>query len=87
MGKLIFSEDLFDKIWDMLFQHTFHRKPLSDLCQSNGIPLELATKMLDMATMISQMRATTGSKGYRHRMVRLAFDRRTPEKMVRIPCP
>nr|WP_297496387.1 tyrosine-type recombinase/integrase [Ferrovum sp.] len=87
VGKLIFSEDLFDKIWDMLFQHTFHRKPLSDLCQSNGIPLELATKMLDMATKISEMRATTGSKGYRHRMVRLAFDRRTPEKMVRIPCP
>ena len=85
--KSVFSEDIFDKIWDMLFQHTFHGKPLSELCKSHGVPLESATMMLDKATRIREMRATTGRKGYRHRMVKLAFDRRTPENMVCIPCP
>ncbi len=83
----VLSDDMFGKAWDMIFQNTFHGKPLAELCQSHGMPEDMATRMLDKATRISEMRAQTGNKGYRHRMMRLAFDRRTPEKTVRLPCP
>ncbi len=81
------TSDIFDQVWGMLFQHTFHGRQLDELCREIGISLEAGQRMLNKAIEISERRVARGKKGYQHRMMDMVFDRRDRTNITRIPCP
>lgn len=50
------TSDIFDQVWGMLFQHTFHGRQLDELCREIGISLEAGQRMLNKAIEISERR-------------------------------
>lgn len=78
---------IFQKVWNLLFEHSFHGRPLEEVSLEAGLPLDAAQKMLKAAQDISDQRISRGSKGFQHRMKEMNFDRRNKAKFIRIPCP
>lgn len=78
---------IFNKVWELLFQHGMHGTPLGEQAALSGFSDELAAKFIQIASEIRDMKTSRGGKGYRHRMIEVALDRRYQSAKSRLACP
>ena len=78
---------IFNKVWELLFQHGMHGTPLGELAASLGFSEELAAEIIRIAGEIRDIKTSRGGKGYRHRMIEVAPDRRYQDTKARLACP
>lgn len=78
---------IFNKVGELLFQHGMHGTALGEVAASLGFSEELAAEIIRIAGEIRDMKNSRGIKGYRHRMIEVALDRRDQDTKVRLVCP
>lgn len=78
---------IFNKVWELLFQHGMHGTPLGEVAALSGFSDELAAKFIQIASEIRDMKTSRGGKGHRHRMIEVAMDRRNQDTKTRLACP
>jgi integrase len=85
--SLLDDPAIFDKTWQLLYQHEMHGMAFSAVAESQRLSEKFVIRAHLAAAGIGDMKVSKGNKGYRHRMIEIAQDRRQKDQLSRLACP